>query len=192
MDQINRREALRRLSLLVGGTLSASTVTAVLNGCAGGKGDAYQFQTLAPDQQQLVASIADAIIPPTDTPGAAEAGVDVFIDQLLTSWMEPAEKGRFMEGLVAFGSSFRESRGIDFVEAETEQQLAFMSPLDIDAYEARAVGRSPLPFFGKVKELTIVGYYTSEIGATQELRYQIVFDKYDGDVDWHDGDRAFS
>jgi hypothetical protein len=193
MDQIDRREAIRRLSALVGGTLSASTVSAVLAGCVSdSERNAYAFQTLAPDQQRLTASIVEAIIPTTDTPGAAEAGVDVFIDKLLTDWMSPAEKGHFMEGLVSFGSGFQEAYGINFTEATTEQKLGFMSPMDLEAHAARMAGQSSIPFFGRIKELTIVGYYTSEIGASQELRYQIIFDKYDGNVDWHEGDRAFS
>lgn len=193
MDQINRREALRRLSVLLGGTLSASTISAVLGGCTSdGGGATYEFETLSPDQRRFVASIADAIIPATDTPGAADAGVDVFIDKLLTNWMEPAAKGHFMEGLAAFRSSFREAYGIEFPDATSDQKLAFMMPLDAEAYQARVADESRISFFGRMKELTIVGYYTSEIGASQELRYQIIFDKYDGDVDWYEGDKAFS
>jgi hypothetical protein len=67
-----------------------------------------------------------------------------------------------------------------------------MMPLDAEAFKARAEGKYPIPFFGMMKQIAIVGYYTSEIGASQELRYQIIFDKYDGNFDWQEGDRAFS
>lgn len=192
MDQIDRREALRRLSALVGGTLSASTVAAVLGGCSEELGLDREFETLTPEQGELVASMAEAILPTTDTPGARAAGVDGFIDLMLSRWMKPPEKRRFMEGLMKFKASFEQIHGKPFVDATSTEQLDFMEPLDLDGVEARRSGRLPLPFFATMKELVVTGYYTSEIGAAQELRYQVVFDKYDGDVDWTEGDRAFS
>lgn len=193
MNQIDRREALKRLSLIVGGTLSASTVSAFLSGCgSGGGGDGFVFETLTPDQQELVTAIADVIIPATDTPGARDVGVDQFIDQMLSGWMKPPEKERFLDGLSTFESSFQTDNGKAFVHASSSDQLAYMEPRDVAAVTARREGRRPLPFFGVMKELVVTGYYTSEIGASQELRHQMIFAKYDGNVELQPGGRAWS
>lgn len=190
MQHIDRREALRRLSLLVGGTLSASTVSAVLAGCSAP--DGYGFQTLSHDQRDLVAELAETIIPTTDTPGARAARVHEFIDLILSDWMRPAERGRFMEGLVEFSGAFEAQHSMSFVDAGVTERMAFMEPLDEAGVAARQNGVDPLPFFATLKELVVSGYYTSEIGASQELRHQMVFAEYDGDVEWKEGDRAFS
>jgi gluconate 2-dehydrogenase gamma chain len=192
MNQISRRDALKRLSLLVGGTLSASTVSAVLGGCGlGGKSQDYVFQTLSVEQVDLVAAIAEVIIPATDTPGARAAGVDQFIDLMLSGWMRPDERASFLIGLKAFDQSFEKESAKKFTEAGVKDQLAFMDPLDREAARAR-LDHQTLPFFGRMKELVVTGYYSSEIGATQELRHQMIFPKYDGNVELAPGDRAWS
>ena len=192
MQQIDRREALKRLTMLVGGTLSASTVAGVLSGCTAGEGDAYTFLSLDQTQRELVASIADTVIPTTDTPGARDVGVDRFIDKMLDGWMDDNEKARFLTGLTEFAGAFERQFGVPFDRAEVEDRLTFMTPLDIAASEGREMGIAPLPFFATMKELIVVGYYTSEIGATRELRHQMIFDRYDGDVTLTESDRAWA
>ncbi|WP_243663404.1 gluconate 2-dehydrogenase subunit 3 family protein [Rhodothermus marinus] len=71
---MDRREALKRLALLTGGALSMSTIAGVLGGCRAGSAPGYRPQTLSSDQHELVATIAELIIPETDTPGACGRG----------------------------------------------------------------------------------------------------------------------
>ncbi len=193
MQEIGRREALRRLSLMLGGVISASTASAILSGCGVDRGAIpYTFSTLTPDQGRLVNTIGDLIIPPTDTPGASAARVDEFVDLMISGWCDMEEKGRFMQGLMQFQTDFLETRGTSFLEADAQQQLAAISTLDLEAAEARRTGVLPLPFFGMLKEFVVVGYYTSEIGGSQELRHQIAFPKYDGNWPVAPGDHSWS
>jgi hypothetical protein len=154
---IDRREALRRAALVLGGVLSAPTVAGVLAGCEARDAPAgtWRPRALTPDQAELVATIADQILPETDTPGARAVGVHRFIDALLAESYSAAERERFVTGLVALG-----------------RQRAQLERLDREAQ----------PFFRSLKELTLVGYYTSEVGATRELHHVPVPGRYDGCV----------
>jgi hypothetical protein len=224
-EPITRREALGRIGLLVGGALSASTVSAILGGCRAERtADGYAFHILDRDQQALTNTLVDLIIPETDTPGARAAGVPAFIDKMLADWMDDAERTRFLAGLADVDARARREHGARFVDLDPQQQVALLEELDREAFppyeeppaeeeadEAAAasnqagtaamaegaqqeVGQvdssataapaeeAPPLLFNTLKELTIAGYYTSEIGATQELQWSAAPGRYDADI----------
>src|SRR5690242_16925280 len=94
MHPIDRREALRRATILLGGALSASTVAGVLAGCGDSQaaGPHWTPRALSTDQAELVVVVAEQIIPTTETPGARAALVDRFIDTMLAEYYTPAER----------------------------------------------------------------------------------------------------
>ena len=101
---IDRRSALRRLSAVLGGVATAPLAAGLLGGCrtpGGADLAAYEYQTLTGGQPDLLAALVDQIIPPTDTPGAADVGVPQFIDTMLTDWYAPDERDGFLAGLDA-------------------------------------------------------------------------------------------
>src|SRR5437879_2316837 len=172
-DLIDRREALRRAALLLGGTLSTSTIAGVLAGCEVRRTSegVWAPRALTPDQLELVATIAEHILPETDTPGARAALVHRFIDAMLADSYSPDERQHFVAGLVDVDARAQRSSGRAFLRCATHQQRAvldqldreaFAAPLDREAFAA-PLDRSVTPFFRTVKELTVVGYYTSEI-----------------------------
>src|SRR5213595_917991 len=93
-NAIDRREALRRAALLLGGVLSAPMVAGVLAGCEARRAPAgaWQPRALTPDQADLVATIAEHILPETDTPGARAVGVHRFIDAMLAESYGPEDR----------------------------------------------------------------------------------------------------
>jgi len=182
---LTRREVLQKLALALGGTLSLPVIGAGLS-CRRPPPEAlWSPRTLTPAQSDLVALIAETILPATDTPGAREAGVHEFIDLLLTDWMSAEERDRFLDGLTAFDTACHEETGSPFATLTPERRLAVLRPLDEAAVEARNARESdddPLPFFGSMKEMTLVGYYTSEVGMTRELQHRLVFQSFEGCV----------
>ena len=141
------------------------------------------FQVLDPHQQATVAAIADLIIPATDTPGATAAGVPRFIDQMLVGWVDADERDHFLAGLADVDQRSRAQSGKPFVECTAAEQTSVLTVLDYEVAAERDAERSGVPrgrFFRTMKRLTVVGYYTSEIGAEQELHYQIVPGRFDG------------
>jgi gluconate 2-dehydrogenase gamma chain len=173
-DAIDRREALRRAALVLGGVLSAPMVAGVLAGCEARRAPAGAWvpRALTPDQADLVAAIAEHILPETDTPGARAVGVHRFIDGLVADGYAPDARQQFVAGLAAMDERARRAHGRVFLQCAATEQVAVLDALDREAE----------PFFRDLKELTLVGYYTSEVGATRELRHAPVPGRFEGCV----------
>jgi gluconate 2-dehydrogenase gamma chain len=228
---IDRREALRRTALLLGGAISAPTLAAMLAGCeAPAVGETgWTPRALSDVQGAQVATIAEHIIPATDTPGARAAGVHRFIDTMLAEYYSPEQRAAFLAGLAEVDARARSTKGKPFLDLTPTDQRDVLTLLDTDAYRrAPAPGtnaaaaavrgqdaegtrtegatadqrtKDPVrphpepqrqPFFHTMKELTLLGYYTSQIGATQELKYAQVPGRFDGCVPFATVGRAWS
>lgn len=188
---MNRREMLERVALMMGGTLSASTIAGIVAGFQPAAAATYAPQTLTPAQDELVATLAELIIPTTDTPGGRAAGVNRYIDGMLTSIYTEAERKRFLAGLVDLEARAK-ARGGGFVASSPETQVQILKELEAETMVARGAGTENETFFHVLKELTLTGYYRSEIGATQEQRYLLVPGYYKGDVPLKEIGRAWS
>lgn len=121
-------------------------------------------QALSHDERALIADLAETIIPETDTPGARSVGVAQFVEHILTAWYSAAERNTFLRDLSDFRELCQRRHGRAFAELSTEERVALLEELDRDAMTARQARADPLPFFAKLKELTVVGYYTSRAG----------------------------
>jgi hypothetical protein len=141
------------------------------------------LKTLDPHQNATVTTIAELIIPATDTPGAREAKVNEFIDLLLTEWFDPAETKEFLAGLANVDTCSQEKFSAAFVDCTPAQQAEVLKQLDAAAMDFAAEQKQamqthaappPMNFFYQLKKLTLAGYYTSEIGFSQELGRTII------------------
>lgn len=179
-DLIGRREALRRTAMLLGGVLSAPAIAGVLAGCDSRSADGT-WRALTSDQAELVATIAEHIIPETDTPGARGAGVHVFIDRMLAGHYGDDDRKRVLDGLEELDERAQRDGGRPFIKGSADEQRAMLTRVDREAF-APTAGPREVPWFRTIKELTVLGYYTSEIGATQELKYVAVPDRFEGCV----------
>jgi len=133
--------------------------------------------------------MAEHIIPQTDTPGARAAGVHRFVDTLLSDHYAATERDRFLAGLADVDARAQSAHGQPFARCSPEQRIMLLKEQDARAY---ASGRGDDGwFFRRLKELTVVGYYTSEIGAMQEL-HMSPFGAYRGDIPYTSVGRAWS
>jgi hypothetical protein len=131
-------------------------------------------------QAHTVATIAEHIIPETDTPGARAARVEAFIDLLLAEWFDDDERVEFLRGLANVDTRSLNLFGTVFVRATEPEQVALLRGLDAELTALREAGAEPEDhFFHRMKWLTLYGYYTSEIGQTQELGAAIIPGRYD-------------
>jgi hypothetical protein len=133
---------------------------------AGLTGDAGP--ALASEQFAVLEQICETIIPTTDTPGAIVAGVPSFINQMLQEWGSPKSRAEVTSVIEAIEKVAWSRFGADFLELAPERRLEIVS-----SFDAERIGRQD-PAYTKFKHLVLVGYYQSEIGATQELRYELV------------------
>jgi len=127
--------------------------------------------------------LPEILLPKTDTPGAKDVGVPAFIDQVVKECYAKEDQDRFLQGLQKFDEDARAALGDSFVYGKPAEQLAFVKQQHDDAVAAIiADSKAKRPFILMVKELTLLGYFTSEPGATQVLQYEPVPGAYRGCV----------
>lgn len=185
---MQRREALK---LLLAGSALPAVPADLFGFFRGSYPDAgYALRTLDPHQNETVVAMIDQIIPATETPGAKGARVNEFIDVILTEWANDEERHNFLAGLADVDKQSNTVFGKNFADASHDQQLALLRSLDEAAAVIRAGSedktRPPQwkaegrdlqmqdDFFTVFKRMTVHGYYTSEIGFSQELKLQII------------------
>ena len=166
------------------------------------------------DQDATVAELADTIIPTTTTPGAKAAKVNEVIDIILKDCYQPADQQRFVDGLTQTNKLSQDAYGKAFVQLDSAQKIEIVRKLEADAKQQLAdmntnkgaakvensqadlqmpnAGKRYTPFFTILKDLTLTGYFTSEIGATQALEYVAVPGRYDGCVPLKPGQKAWA
>lgn len=179
---MNRREAIQRTALALGYTISAPLAAAVLNGCKAKPDLAFVPKFFNEDQARLISALAETILPRTDTPGAIDAGVPGFIDDLVGTVYDAEQQTNFADGLTAFAAKAKTDIGDEFIDATPEQQLDFVKKQNTEALSGTDANQSEgwwaagtgknKPFFLEMKELTVLGFFTSEPGATQVLQYK--------------------
>jgi hypothetical protein len=155
----------------------------------------------------LLDEIAETILPETSTPGAKAAKVGAFIALSVTDVYDPGEQQVFQQGLRQFDAACRQAYAVSFMAATPAQRLALVEALDREQHavmEDRAPKRrvrapappdapaEPAHYFRMLKELTLLGYFTSEIGYTKAMRYTESPGRYDPDVPHAPGDKTWA
>lgn len=237
---INRRDAIRRVGMLLGAATFAGgnrLLHAIEN--AGAAETAAIGNFSAPDIAFLD-EIAETMLPETNTPGAKAARVGAFMARMVTDCYNAAEQAIFRDGLHALDAAMVNADKVSFMQATPAQRLSVLNRLDReqkrvmdarDAAERRRKGLSPvrvdesvakaqadpnlpheqienLPtdavndtgdshkqprhYFRMIKELALLGYFTSEIGCTQALRYIETPGHYDPCLPYTPGERAWA
>src|SRR5882672_5384765 len=131
-------------------------------------------RALTPHQNETVATIAELIIPKTDTPGARDAGVPAFIDVMLAEWGDEDQRQMFMAGLANVDERSRAAFGKDFIGCTPQQQAEILEDLDYELARLRDTkSDTSNSFLQVVKWLTPAGYYIAGVGATSERHYRV-------------------
>lgn len=208
---MNRRDAIARVALLMGGTLSAPSLMAFGEGTPAKQAVGAAF-SLTSAQKTLVAEIAEHIIPKTSTPGAKEAGVGPFIEMMLADCYKPQEQQNFLDGLADLDERATTAHSKKFLETSSAEQVAILKQVEKDTIELmksanvqqvkvgdnvdkEVVSSKKLkgtPFWRLLKELTLFGYFTSEQGATQALEYVPIPGRYDACIPLKPGQKAYA
>jgi hypothetical protein len=191
---MQRREVLKLLAAGAAIPVLSPSLLAHLREAQAQIGAAYKLRTLSSAQNAQVVAMTDLIIPVTDTPGAKAAKVNEFIDVILTDWAVDSERQAFLSGLAGVDKQSNDLFGKNFTDASAEQQTALLRAMDDAAMAKRSKGGvrhgNTIPaerdkqlqgdFWSVFKGITIHGYYTSEIGFTQEENLQVIPGAYHG------------
>jgi hypothetical protein len=181
METIDRREALKKTAWIMGAAVSASTVAAFLQSCKSAPDLNYKPVFFTEDQARIVSELAEVIIPKTDTPGAKDVGVPNFIDLMLKECYKEEDQKSFLEGLAKFDADAKAAYGDSFIYLKPEQKLEFVKKANEAAIaEVKKDPAAKRPFILTAKEMTMLGFFSSEPGATQVLQYVAVPGSYKG------------
>jgi len=184
-ESINRRNAIKKTAMLMGYAVSASAISSVMNGCKAdpkaveGGLESWNPQILNKTEGQLVAQITECIIPKTDTLGAIDAGVYSFVDIYLKNNLEAGEQTKFKEDLAAFEKACENSSNKSFLDCSKEERIEFLKSEEATAFEQIKSNPEAKTFWFTIKEITFLGYFTSEVGAKQFLKYDPIPGSYE-------------
>ena len=181
---MNRREAIQRTAMVLGYAVSAPAIMGVLHGCKASPELTYKPEFFREEQAGVISEIAEIIIPRTDTPGAKDAGVPGFIDLMLRDCYKKEDQEKFMKGLADFQEACIKASGDPFLDLTAAKQKEYVKKVHDEAVAAIKSANPPAerPFILRMKELTMLGFFTSEPGATQVLQYSAVPGAYRGCV----------
>jgi len=207
---MNRRDAIGRVAILMGGAVIGAEF--FLSGCKPKAPAAAVADLFTPDNVAYLNEVADTILPTTSSPGAKDAKVGEFMGVMVRDCYTPADQKTFIEGMSKLNDAAKKKFNNGFMDLTPQQRTDLLIALDKEQKEftekrskdlaadmlkhkGEANYKAPeMPnhYFRMIKELTLLGYFTSEIGATKALRYIAVPGHYDGCVPYKKGDKAWA
>jgi hypothetical protein len=197
-DLITRREAIRVVSALLGGAALVGQ-SALLSGCAATDARPVPLEQLfTTSDLALLDELAETILPETSTPGAKAAAVGPFIAMMVAEAYDAREQQVFRDGLIELDRDCVAMHGTSFTSALPAQRVALLEELDRKQWEhsqrleRREAPEAPAHYFRMIKELTLLGYFTSEIGCTQAMRYIETPGRFDPCVAYAPGEKSWA
>jgi hypothetical protein len=203
---MNRREALRSVAILMGGAISATTLGVIAEGC--NRVSKKEGELFTAEQQSIITELAETIIPTTKTPGAKAAGVGPFVAMMVQECYTEKVQKTFIDGLDDLEKRSKSKFSDSFTAVSAQQRATVLQEVvdelkkkkENDKQKVKADGgkkpkggsKKDPDFFQLAKELTMLGYFTSEIGAKQALEYLPVPGKYDACTDMKPGQKAWA
>jgi hypothetical protein len=185
---MDRREALKKVAYLMGGAISATTMGVLFQSFTVLEKNT-NFVSFSATDEQILAEFADIILPTTkSSPGAKAAGLGAFIPLILKDCYPLKMQEIFAAGMKDMQAKCLRDFNKDFLTMTIEERQKLMGDLK---NEAIATERAP-SFFLIARDLTLLGYFTSEIGCTQAREYLPVPGKYDGNADYKPGQKAWA
>jgi hypothetical protein len=206
---MNRRDAIGRVALIMGGTIIGAEF--FISGCKSNSANVADL--FDADHTAFLNEVADTILPTTAaSPGAKAANVGAFMAVMVRDCYTPADQKTFVEGMSKLDDAAKKKFSSKFLDLTPQQRTDLLVDLDkeqkdfttqrgktLDADAAKHKGEAnykapelPKHYFRMIKELTLLGYFTSEIGATKALRYIAVPGRYDGCIPYKKGDKAWA
>lgn len=202
---MTRREALHSVSLLFGGAIVGGHL--FLEGC-GSPETTQAAGFFTAEELALLDEVGETILPETPgVPGAKAANIGEFMQTIVADCYSEEEQKIFRAGMKDLEAKAQATYQGSFMSLATEERLELLNTLNAEAIayaenlpEEELIERAldsrldrlPPHYFEMMRQLTIWGYFSSEVGATQALRYLEVPGKYDGNYPYNEGDKAWA
>lgn len=176
---IDRREAVKRVSFMLGGLALVGSSSGLLTACSNADRKAVATAgsagTFNADDIAFLDEVSDTILPTTaKSPGAKAAQTGAFMALMVTDTYSPEDQKIFRDGMVALNDASKKANGgATFMAATPEQRTALLTALDKEQFDFQKVKKDqPQHYFRMMKELSMLGFFTSEIGYTKAMRYK--------------------
>ena len=185
-----RREVIRKALVAMGATTVIGGQTLINTACAMREPRqemALQGGEFTEEKIRWLDEVAETILPETQTPGAKAAEVGAFMAVMVTDCYSPQEQVQFRKDTQTLEAFCVATYGQGFLQITPEQRLELLSEVEAQRHAVQYNDSTPAHYFQALKELTVLGYFTSEIGYTQALRYAETPGRYDPCVDYKPG-----
>lgn len=186
---MNRREAISAVGWILGGSVVGANMLVSCTSSAAKVNDLFDE-----DQVAILDEVGETILPATNTPGAKAANIGAFMAVMVQDCYKPEDQKVFMDGFKQLGEASEAKFGQKFMKLDAKKRTALLTALDTEQkeYMINKEPEQPSHYFRMMKELTMLGFFTSEVGANQALRYVAIPGRYDGCTDYKKGDRAWA
>lgn len=187
---MNRRDALSATAALLGGVIIGGQV--FLSGCISEKTETGLFSEA---DLAFLDEVGETILPTTEkSPGAKAAKIGAFMKTIVTDCYDAAEQAIFLAGMVKLKDLSLKEYQRPFMQLTAEEKTGLITALDLEAtnYNKNKLETDPEHYFSMIKQLTLWGFFTSEPGATEALRFVPVPGRFEGCVDYVAGDPAWA
>lgn len=187
---MNRRDALARVSLLFGGALIGGD--AFLSGCSRREEKALNGMAFTDHQILFLNEVAETILPTTpESPGAKEAGVGEFMNVIVIDCYTAEDQKIITEGIGIIEQRSGADYKRQFLKLTGGEKLELLTAIDKEA-KNKSNENGPAHYFTMMKQLTLWGYFTSEVAAKKTLRYVPVPGRFEGCIPYVKGEGAWS
>jgi hypothetical protein len=190
--QMNRRKAIK--NLIIFGSIGITSVSI------------YEWQifnspidlNVLKKKKETIAELAELIIPRTDTPGAKDAKVEEYILKMIEFCTDVKTQNKFLTGLTDVEKYAVNNYNQVFIKCSNADKTSILKHFEEKSYYSinilnkannKFLGK---PFFACLKELTIYGYCTSQLGATKGLAYDFVPGSYQACIPLNKNQRSWA
>ncbi|MFD1629080.1 gluconate 2-dehydrogenase subunit 3 family protein [Pseudopedobacter beijingensis] len=182
---MNRRDAISTVAMLLGGTLINTDAFAFnLGKNVSGAVSLFSAKDIA-----LLDEIAETIIPETNTPGAKAAKTGEFMTVMINDCYSSNNRNIFIKGITKVDEEAKSKFSKGFMDCSPQERKSLLTVLDAEQKEFTKQRKTH--YFKIMKELTLLGYFTSEVGGTQQLVYVEVPGRYDACIPYKKGDPVY-
>lgn len=196
---MNRRNALRRTALLAGSAVAAPTLLSLLQSCKEQKRVDWVPQFLNQEQAVFVSSFVDTILPKTDTPGALDVKVDIFIDLMYAKTYDENGQKYAVEEIDKFNTNCKDEYGDVFANLSAEDKTSVLKKAEAETAKfnpgvwGTAVGeQKPVGFYRQLKSMALWAYFSSEEVGKNILSYDPIPGAYLGCIPLSDVGNTWS
>jgi hypothetical protein len=187
---MDRRELLKMIAVATGGAVIGGEF--LLSGCKNPESGTDLI--FSDDDLAFLDEVAETILPQTTTAGAKAVGVGRYMTVIVNDCYSIEDQAIFHKGMNLLNETCKKMHGHNFMKASSEERKSLLISIDNERKEYNKTKKKEDPnhYFQQMKQLTIAGYFNSEKGRKESLRYEPVPGRYDGNLDYKKGDKLFA